>query len=130
MNWKWIALIGGVLAAAACMGDSELNDKPLGVSRSLDAAAAPRKVTAAPRDPGEVSRHDREDDCWLVLGGKVYDVTAFIPFHPGGSAILDGCGKDATKLFETRPMGSGTEHSSAARQLAGKYYIGDARQGR
>ena len=73
----------------------------------------------------EVTEHDNVDDCWLVLNEKVYDVTEFVSSHPGGKAILEGCGKDATELFETRPMGSGTEHSQRARTLSQKYIIGD-----
>jgi cytochrome b involved in lipid metabolism len=74
---------------------------------------------------GVVSAHDSETDCWIVLEGKVYDVTPFISSHPGGEAILEGCGRDATDLYDTRPMGSGTPHSQNARNLLAQYYIGD-----
>lgn len=73
----------------------------------------------------EVAKHATPDDCWLILDRKVYEVTEFIPTHPGGKAILEGCGKDATQLFETRPMGSGVSHSSKARNISQQYYIGD-----
>ena len=73
----------------------------------------------------EVSSHSSENDCWIVIHGKVYDVTSFISQHPGGNAILQGCGKDATELFETRPMGSGTPHSEDAREKLPYYYIGE-----
>ena len=120
-----------LLAAAACMGDNEFNDQPLGRRMALDAeGGAPRKAAPGPRDLLEVARHSSEGSCWLVLHGKVYDVTKFVPFHPGGSAILEGCGKDATRLFETRPMGSGTGHSSYAREKAKTYYLGGVQQGR
>lgn len=72
----------------------------------------------------EVSEHDTEEDCWLVLHEKVYDVTSFIPSHPGGPAIISGCGKDATASFESRP-GSETAHSDTARTLLPSFYIGD-----
>ena len=36
----------------------------------------------------EVAAHDTEDDCWLVIEGYVYDVTAFLRSHPGGIAIV------------------------------------------
>ena len=76
----------------------------------------------------EVAKHNSKDDCWLILDGKVYDVTKFIPAHPGGKAILEGCGKDATMLFETRPMGSESSHSARARAIRETYYIGDLKQ--
>ena len=36
----------------------------------------------------ECKQHTREDDCWLVIHGKVLDVTAFLDEHPGGFDIL------------------------------------------
>ena len=72
----------------------------------------------------EVAKHNSPDDCWLVIHGKVYDVTSFIPQHPGGDIITQYCGKDATEVFENRP-GSGTPHSDTARQLLENYYIGE-----
>jgi cytochrome b involved in lipid metabolism len=76
----------------------------------------------------EIAQHSSKEDCWLLISGKVYDVTKNIPVHPGGAAILQGCGKDATTLFETRPMGSGTPHSEKAREYLAKTYIGDLKQ--
>ena len=36
----------------------------------------------------ECQEHVREDDCWLVINGKVLDVTEFMDEHPGGLDIL------------------------------------------
>jgi cytochrome b involved in lipid metabolism len=74
----------------------------------------------------QVSEHNNKDSCWLAIEGKVYDVTPYIAggFHPGKAAILLGCGKDATTLFNTRPMGSGTAHSERARKMLPTYLIG------
>ncbi|EAA30578.1 hypothetical protein NCU06051 [Neurospora crassa OR74A] len=39
-------------------------------------------------------------DAWMVLGGRVYNITPYIPFHPGGEPeLLKGAGRDGTKLF-------------------------------
>jgi cytochrome b involved in lipid metabolism len=73
----------------------------------------------------DVAAHASQEDCWLAIHGKVYDVTHYIKSHPGGTAILQGCGNDATYLFEVRPMGSGLPHSDIARHVMQKYYIGD-----
>ena len=73
----------------------------------------------------EVAKHSNSESCWLAIHKKVYDVTEFIPMHPGGQAILEGCGTDASDLYETRPMGSGTPHSAKARERLDNYYIGD-----
>jgi cytochrome b involved in lipid metabolism len=71
---------------------------------------------------GELARHNTEDDCWMAIDGAVYNVTQFIDRHPGGQAIVQGCGKDATALFAQRP--DGTSHSQEARELAENYRIG------
>lgn len=64
--------------------------------------------------------------CWMVIHDKVYEIPdGFTETHPGGHAIYDGCGTDATELFETRPQGSGTPHSANAKSILEKYYIGD-----
>lgn len=73
----------------------------------------------------EVAQHNNADDCWTVIHGEVFDITKAIGRHPGGEAILQGCGIDATELFETRPMGSGTPHSEMARENLDNFYLGD-----
>lgn len=48
----------------------------------------------------EVARHNRRGDCWMAIQGKVYDVTAYLEFHPGGAEeLMRGAGLDATSLF-------------------------------
>lgn len=73
----------------------------------------------------EVLEHRDTDSAWIVIDKKVYDITEFIKLHPGKNAILEGLGKDSTKLFFERPMGSGTPHTKAAQVLLQRYYIGD-----
>ncbi|KAJ5585235.1 FMN-dependent dehydrogenase-domain-containing protein [Penicillium hispanicum] len=49
----------------------------------------------------EVSQHNTEDSCWVILHGKVYDVTHVLASHPGGAhAILRLGGQDATEDFD------------------------------
>lgn len=39
-------------------------------------------------------------DAWTVLGGKVYNITPYLPYHPGGEPELMKCaGRDGTRLF-------------------------------
>ncbi|KAG0350901.1 hypothetical protein BG005_009588 [Podila minutissima] len=58
-------------------------------------APALRSITAA-----EVAKHDKDDDCWVIVNGQVLDVTKFLPDHPGGKkAILIFAGRDATVEF-------------------------------
>ncbi|KAH7400131.1 hypothetical protein BKA64DRAFT_575173 [Cadophora sp. MPI-SDFR-AT-0126] len=39
-------------------------------------------------------------DAWTVLGGKVYNITPYLPYHPGGGPeLMKAAGRDGTKLF-------------------------------
>lgn len=71
----------------------------------------------------EVGKHADQTNCWLVIEGNVYDVTSFISEHPGEEAILSGCGKDATSMFNSRPN-IGTSHSDRARDTLSGLQIG------
>lgn len=76
-----------------------------------------------------VSKHASKDDCWMIVGNKVYDVTGSISKHPGGAAlIIKYCGKDGTQAFATKDIGPGEDHSSRAYDMLKEYYIGDVGQ--
>lgn len=47
-----------------------------------------RKITLE-----ELAQHKTKDSAWLSLNGIVYDVTVYMNYHPGGTILLDGCGK-------------------------------------
>ena len=48
----------------------------------------------------EVAKHDKPDDCWMVIKKKVYDLSKFANEHPGGSAYITDCaGKEVSQLF-------------------------------
>jgi cytochrome b involved in lipid metabolism len=114
MKYKLLGVVMAGLFLTGCVNNqadevSEVVVEPKPTTYSLD----------------EVSQHNQENDCWLVIDKKVYEVTKFVSGHPGRKAILEGCGKDATQLFETRPMGSKTAHSEVARRLMSKFLIGE-----
>lgn len=72
----------------------------------------------------ELSKHKSPQDCWVAINGNIYNVTAYLDKHPGGSdLILMVCGQDATKAFNTQG-GTGGQHSSSAKQELEKYKIG------
>jgi len=57
--------------------------------------APPRTLSLA-----EVAQHSIEADCWTVVNDRVYNVTHYVSFHPGGKPLLlKGAGRDSTALF-------------------------------
>ncbi|KAF9479597.1 cytochrome b5 [Pholiota conissans] len=50
--------------------------------------------------PSELKQHRRRDDAWSAFNGKVYNITAYLPFHPGGEKeLMRVAGRDGSKLF-------------------------------
>ncbi|EJU06365.1 cytochrome b5 [Dacryopinax primogenitus] len=67
----------------------------------------------------EFKQHNSKDSLWVLLHGKVYDVTKFLDEHPGGDeVILAEKGTDATEAFED------VGHSDEARALLPDMQIG------
>ncbi|KAG6878204.1 hypothetical protein C0993_010624 [Termitomyces sp. T159_Od127] len=61
---------------------------------------ASKELKAYTRD--EVAKHNKQGDLWIVIDGKVYDVSRFKDLHPGGASVFldeDISGQDATEAF-------------------------------
>lgn len=48
------------------------------------AAGAPQKQFTRE----EIEKHDFDSDCWIIVGGQVYDATSVISWHPGDKAPI------------------------------------------
>lgn len=47
----------------------------------------------------DVKKHNTKDDAWMIFNGKVYNITPYLPFHPGGiPQLMRGAGTDGTTL--------------------------------
>lgn len=81
--------------------------------RSREAASALRETVASTLwtppnplkgdrsvTPEEVAQHATFDDCWIIIRGKVYDISDWKNYHPGGPFVARMyAGKDATAEF-------------------------------
>eukprot|EP00808_Paulinella_micropora_P028692 g837.t1 len=67
----------------------------------------------------EIAKHNSPDDLWIIVDGKVFDVTGFVEDHPGGQAIANHAGKDNTKAFH------GPQHPERAYSVLEDYFLGD-----
>ena len=73
----------------------------------------------------EISKHRTQESCWIVIHDKVYDVTSFLPSHPGGANILlRASGRDATEDYE-----SVHNPEIIAETLPPSSYLGDVESG-
>jgi cytochrome-b5 reductase len=48
----------------------------------------------------ELAKHNKFDDCWMAVRGKVYNVTKYLDFHPGGAEQLMRGKKFKQKIIE------------------------------
>jgi len=68
----------------------------------------------------EVNKHNSKNNCWMVIDGKVYDATNYIASGQHKPIITQGCGVDATVMFEEVK-----KHSSPkAKNLLDQFLIG------
>merc|ERR1719405_347782 len=96
-------LTGEVKSSKMAGGSYEDN-----MNKGSEAGAAAKAGGGAKKGGGgggytmaEVAKHTSEDECWVVLHGRVLNVTSFLKEHPGGVlAIMTFAGKDATEEFD------------------------------
>ncbi|KAI8799840.1 microsomal cytochrome b5 [Cladochytrium replicatum] len=71
----------------------------------------------------DITAHNKRKDIWLVIEGKVYNITKFMDEHPGGEEVLlEQGGGDATEAFEE------IGHSDDAKELLKEYLIGELKE--
>ncbi|KAI3405459.2 hypothetical protein KGF56_001729 [Candida oxycetoniae] len=48
----------------------------------------------------ELQKHTSKRDCWTCINGKVFNITPYLNYHPGGvDEIMKCAGRDGTSLF-------------------------------
>lgn len=74
--------------------------------------------------PAELAKHATISDCWIALHGVVYDLTAFVDYHPSKHQEMDVfCGKDGTKPWDVKDSGKekGKPHGGRALEFLEEY---------
>lgn len=89
----------------------ELNDRSLRDQK--------RRIRRAKYTKEEVAKHNKANDCWIIINHHIYDVTGFVDEHPGGESIMNNAGGDSTLGF------NGDQHDETARAMLKQFYVGD-----
>ncbi|MEX1033113.1 MAG: cytochrome b5-like heme/steroid binding domain-containing protein [Cellvibrionaceae bacterium] len=95
---------------------------------ALHVLAAEKEATSATTAKqsytlAEVARHNTQDDCWMVIEGQVYDISAYVERHPTPPSVLaPWCGREATEGMRTK--GYGRDHSPNAWSMLSDYLMG------
>lgn len=72
-------------------------------------------VTVKTFTMAEVALHADTTSCYSVINGSVYDLTTWIPKHPGGERAIKGiCGKDGSDGFNRKHGGKPQQESTLA----------------
>jgi len=121
---SWVAIVSFILGALGVGLFLFQYPRRKTTPTTSKAAAAVAATTTQPRvlqkyTKEDVAKHCKEDDAWIIVDGKVYDVTEFVPLHPGGDSILNHVGGDSTEGFK------GPQHPASVWDLLLKYHIGE-----
>ncbi len=117
------------LASPHIVPDATVSKKTVDVPATMPAVViptpaptpTPTEVVATGITKSEVAKHHTAQSCWSLIDGSVYDLTLYIPKHPGGErAILSLCGTDGSSAFQNA-------HGDANKpaRILEKYKMGD-----
>jgi len=124
MNNTTTSIIIGILVVALAGGlvfwqkgaDAPVPSGTPSTAENAATTTAGTELTSLPPASGiasaEVAAHNSRETCWSTINGNVYDLTSWIPQHPGGEqAILQLCGTDGSAKFNGK-------HGDAPKQAA------------
>ncbi|KAL0901071.1 hypothetical protein ABMA27_006393 [Loxostege sticticalis] len=93
-NWKITGtmLLGSVLVGSAITDQTKQKLKLSKQERAEPFEAGAKRPDLPTFRAEEVSKHDTKKSFWVTYKHGVYDVTKFLPSHPGGEQILNAAG--------------------------------------
>ena len=70
-----------------------------GFTHQLSTAQSPF-AKIGPITVSQLAEHSTLEDCWMALAGKVYNISPYMDFHPGGAdELMRAAGADGTQMF-------------------------------
>lgn len=124
--WLGVSFVAG----AAFMNNKNQKQLQQNPSNTLSTAGGQElanQVAGSVTLADKLSEHTSIDNCWLLIEGKIYDVTSYPSQHPGGAdELIEYCGRDATEAFATKGKANPKDHSTAAHQILEQFFIGNA----
>jgi cytochrome b involved in lipid metabolism len=121
-----VIAIGGVIYASGQSSTTPVATQQTTPSQTTK-TTEPRTVSSADTSTAEptytlaeVAKHDSAEDCWMVIDGAVLDVTDYIASGQHVPEIADGCGLDATEMFDAERH----HRSPKAQRLLPEFTIG------
>jgi cytochrome b involved in lipid metabolism len=110
-----VAIAGAVFVLMGNKKETTSSESAQTASSGSQTNAEVKSYTAS-----DVAAHSTQSDCWTIVNNNVYDITAYVPQHPGGVAeITKICGKDGTSLFEGNREHDATADAQLARLKIG-----------
>jgi hypothetical protein len=95
--------LAAVLLLAACAAPDVADEAAPGTAPDTDG----RDIALS-----EVEQNASAESCWVAIDGDVFDLTDWIPQHPGGADRIEAlCGTDGTAQFEGQHGGQGGPES-------------------
>ncbi|RVE47836.1 hypothetical protein evm_007467 [Chilo suppressalis] len=96
-GWGWktpgiAALLGSVVVGSALSERLDLRQKAKPATEKEVIEAGVKRPDLPTYRAEEVSKHDTKLSFWVTYKQGVYDVTDFLPSHPGGEQILNAAG--------------------------------------
>ena len=108
-----------------------INSQTINSTKTTTTAKKVVTINTITLNMAEIAKHNTSSDCWMLISGKVYDITSYFGYHPGGNGTMAAtCGTDATDAYMTKDpyatsTGGYSAHSSRAKNLLNDYFIGN-----
>ena len=84
-------------------------------------SSATSKV-AGTYNSADLAKHSTSKSCWSAIDGNVYDLTAWINQHPGGSSVIKAiCGRDGSAAFNGQHSGQSRPANELKNFKIGKF---------